>query len=204
MRREQHTKPHSNPQPGHTARSYFYTPAFQYLIPTIPSTQNNILKSLDRLNNFSWFFFFPEGFLLYTPGKRGLLHSARPLAASHPPGIPPVHTGQGFSSHLCGLHSLTHRSCHAITALTLHKAVMEKWNAFSVFSLSLLKLRSATPVHWFSVLSPSQSILKGHLCPERSTYTNFLNYAGPFLLSSAALGPGLCRCIDSFHWIFLS
>lgn len=124
MRREQHTKPHSNPQPGHTACSYFYTPAFQYLIPTIPSTQNNILKSLDRLNNFSWFF-FPEGFLLYTPGKHGLLHSARPLAASHPPGIPPVHTGRGFSSHLCGLHSLTHRSCHAITALTLHKAVVK-------------------------------------------------------------------------------
>lgn len=48
MRREQHTKPHSNPQPGHTARSYFYTPAFQYLIPTIPSTQNSVLKSLDR------------------------------------------------------------------------------------------------------------------------------------------------------------
>lgn len=150
---EQHNKsPHT---PGQVTQSFPLHCAHNFL-----HINHFFLKSLDRCSNFSWF--FP---LLCTLGKCGLFSCitlSRHSTNSHCPNI--------FLSVLWPSFSETYRSCHATIGLTLSKAGVDKWNAVSAFSQSLLKPHWATPGHRFSVISPSQSILKSHLCLETPTY----------------------------------
>lgn len=139
MRWEQYTKPHSSPQPGHCVLSYFYTPALS-LLSHNSLHRKQYFKSLERCNNL--FFFSPERLLLFILGKHGLLQPASSSAVSHPPGIPSVHTGQGFSSHLCGLHFLTHTDL-AMPSLVL-PCVKQLWKNQMLSLLFCYPLSSLT------------------------------------------------------------
>ena len=151
MRWEQHTKPTQTP--GQVTASFliFIPQLFSTSFPLFPPHKGVFWNPwTDAIASLA---FFPEAFLFCTLGKSGLLQPASSPAASHPPGIPPVCTGQGFSSHLCGLHSLTHTELAMPSVFSLRKAVVEKLNSFSAFLLSPIKSHSATPLDWFSVLS---------------------------------------------------